>query len=67
MTSVNINEFLIEQGIQPEIIRRLLIQGIEIEKLRLEVSRCTDSDSLSIRINILEGERLSTLFLFSGT
>lgn len=63
MTSVNIHTFLAEQGIQPEAILHLLTQGIEIEKLRLEVCRCVDAECIDSRVIVMQGERLIRRFM----
>lgn len=44
----------------------LLQQGIEIEKLRLEMQHVTNAESIESRLNIIHGERFVSLLLVLG-
>lgn len=47
--------------ITPERISYLIREGIELERLKLEIQRATKSESVESHITILEGERLVSL------
>jgi len=53
--------FLHEHELQVETIIYLLNQGIEIERLKLEIQHCTDSDSIESHLKIINGERFAFL------
>lgn len=48
----------IESPSQVEAIRHLIEQGIELEKLRLEVRHVLDAESIESRLRILHGENV---------
>lgn len=52
-----LNPILDLYAIDATIIIHLVEQGVELERLKLEVNRCTHSDSVETRINVLQGER----------
>lgn len=56
---------LLKYDIQPETILFLINQGIEIEKLKLELQRFTNSESIESHIKILQGERFTSLLIAS--
>lgn len=57
--------FLHDHEIEAETIIYLLNQGIEIERLKLEIEHCTDSDGIESHIKIIHGERFTSLLIAS--
>ncbi len=53
--------FLQENELPADTIIHLIQQGVEIERLKLEIMRCTESESISTHIKILQGERFAFL------
>lgn len=53
----------IETREHADAIIHLLIQGIEIELLRLEIQHCTNSDSIESRIKIIQGKQFVSLLI----
>lgn len=64
---MNVAEFqslIAKHNISTESVTYLMQQGIELERLKLEVHRETKCDSVQSHIIILEGERLVSLLSF---
>lgn len=57
----------IETNEHAEAIIDLLIQGIEIELLRLEIQHCTNSDSIESRIKIIQGKQFVSLLIAASS
>lgn len=55
--------FLRENELQADVILHLLNQGIEVERLKLEIHRCTNAESIESHIKIIHGERFSSLLI----
>lgn len=55
-----------EHHIYPENIIHLLNEGIEIERLRLQVQKATNAESIESHIKIMEGERFISLLTVSS-
>ena len=60
-----ITPLLQEHHICPQSIIHLLREGIQIERLALQIQKSTNSESVESRIKILEGERFITLLTVS--
>lgn len=56
-----------ESHIQPEYICQLLNQGIEVERLRLQIHQVTETESIESHVRILQGERFMSLLAFTCT
>lgn len=51
---------------QAEAILHLLQQGIEVERLRLQVQQLTKSHTMESYLMILHGEKVTSLLIASG-
>lgn len=59
--------FMEINNIPPETISYLLEQGIECERIRLQVQEATESDTLNSHIKLLQGERFLALLTSACT
>lgn len=57
---------LIETRQQADAILYLLEQGIEVERLKLQVQQLTKSYTMDSYIKILHGEKVTSLLIASG-
>lgn len=62
----NLQTFLRENELKADAILHLLHQGIELERLKLEIHRCTNADSIESHIKIIHGEKFSSLLIASA-
>lgn len=65
MTISTLQSFLLEHQLDADDIFYLVEQGIEMERLKLEIARSANADSVSCYTRIMEGERLLCLLLCS--
>lgn len=61
-----LSPILSRYNLDAERLLSLIEQGIEIEKLRLEMQHATTSESIESRLNIIHGERFISLLLVLG-
>lgn len=61
MESSTLVRFLKEHNIDADDICHLVDQGIEMERIKLEIMRSTNGDSIGCYVRIMEGERLVSL------
>lgn len=62
---VRLQAFFEQNQINYQSINYLLEEAVELERLKLEVHRLTDIESVESHVKILEGERLITLLAAS--
>jgi hypothetical protein len=64
MTSIAaLNPLFEENNIDPQTIIYLLKEGIQLERLKLEVKENTESETLQTFNKIMEGERFLTILI----
>ena len=62
----NLQTLLNHYDLEPSALFYLLEEGIEIERLKLEVQRCSSGDSIESHIRIIHGERFLMLLTAAG-
>jgi hypothetical protein len=63
MTHLQLQSIISEMHLDIEVIAYLLKQGIEVENLRLEVLKSTNSESIESHIKIIQGEGFLSLLI----
>lgn len=58
---ITLQQLMSTHQITPHRITYLIQEGIELERLKLEIHRAAKSESVESHITILEGERLVSL------
>lgn len=59
----NLHDYLTTHRLEAEKLGFLLQQGIEVERLRLQIEHCTESESIESHIKIIQGERFLSLLI----
>lgn len=62
----NLHDYLTAHRLEAEKLGFLLQQGIEVERLRLQVEHCTNSESIESHVKIMHGERFLSLLIAAG-
>lgn len=62
----NFHLFMAENDFRPEYLASLLEQGIEMERIKLQIKEIYELDSHESQMSVLQGERLLQFFRFTG-
>lgn len=66
MDTDSLRFFLIKHNLDAATLYYLLEQGIEVERIRLQMLQCTKAPSIESHVKIIQGERILSLLTAIG-